>query len=147
MKPLIISSGQFCLGFGASCCVMIIWIVSLVPGGGFSKTYTREIVSYKAPVYYTHLTNPTMHLPIPTMHHFVTEMCTHVQISVTKWCVVGCGIGALCFRNRSIYVDLLGCCNQLFMVCCRSERQFTLNMCAEGRNREKIKGMEHGCIF
>ena len=33
----------------------------------------------------------------PTMHHFVTEMCTHVHISVTKWCNMGyclmhCGI-------------------------------------------------------
>ena len=31
------------------------------------------------------------------MHHFVTEMCTYVHISVTKWCIVGyelvhCGI-------------------------------------------------------
>ena len=25
----------------------------------------------------------------PTMHHFVTEMCTHVHISDTKWCIVG----------------------------------------------------------
>ena len=25
----------------------------------------------------------------PTMHHFVTEMCTGVHISVTKWCIVG----------------------------------------------------------
>ena len=25
----------------------------------------------------------------PTMHHFVTEMCTQVYISVTKWCIVG----------------------------------------------------------
>ena len=25
----------------------------------------------------------------PTMHHFVTEMCTCVHISVTKWCIVG----------------------------------------------------------
>ena len=34
-----------------------------------------------------------------TMHHFVTEMCTHVHISVTKWCIgdmwlVHCGIYA-----------------------------------------------------
>ena len=29
----------------------------------------------------------------PTMHHFVTEMCTRVQISVAKWCIVGCGNG------------------------------------------------------
>ena len=27
----------------------------------------------------------------PTMHHIVTEMCTHVHISVTKWCIVGYG--------------------------------------------------------
>ena len=25
----------------------------------------------------------------PTMHHFVTDMCTYVHISVTKWCIVG----------------------------------------------------------
>ena len=25
----------------------------------------------------------------PTMHHLVTEMCTYVHISVTKWCIVG----------------------------------------------------------
>ena len=40
----------------------------------------------------------------PTMHHF-TEMCTHVHIYFTKWCIVGCGTGAvwdLC--NRSIEV-------------------------------------------
>ena len=30
----------------------------------------------------------------PTMHHFVTEMCTHVHISVTNWCNVGCGTDA-----------------------------------------------------
>ena len=31
----------------------------------------------------------------PTMHHFVSEMCTCVHISVTKWCIVGYGTGAL----------------------------------------------------
>ena len=25
----------------------------------------------------------------PTMHHFVTEICTHVHISITNWCIVG----------------------------------------------------------
>ena len=30
----------------------------------------------------------------PTMHHFVTEMCTHVHISATKCCIVGYGTGA-----------------------------------------------------
>ena len=28
-------------------------------------------------------------VPYPIMHHFVTEMCTWVHISVTKWCFVG----------------------------------------------------------
>ena len=28
-------------------------------------------------------------VPYSTMHHFVTEMCTCVHISVTKWCIVG----------------------------------------------------------
>ena len=31
----------------------------------------------------------------PTMHHFVTEMCTHVHISATKLCIVGYGTGTL----------------------------------------------------
>ena len=30
-----------------------------------------------------------------TIHRFVTEMCTHVHISVTKWCIVGYGTGAM----------------------------------------------------
>ena len=29
-----------------------------------------------------------------TMHHFVAEMCTHVHISATKWCIVGYGTDA-----------------------------------------------------
>ena len=31
----------------------------------------------------------------PTMHHFITEMCTYVHISVTKWYIVGFTTGAL----------------------------------------------------
>ena len=31
----------------------------------------------------------------PTMRHFVTEMCTHVHICVTKWCIVGYGTDEL----------------------------------------------------
>ena len=39
----------------------------------------------------------------PLMHHFVTEICTHVHISVTKWWIVWYGTGALWdFCNRSI---------------------------------------------
>ena len=28
-------------------------------------------------------------VPYPTMHHFVTEMCTYVYTSVTKCCIMG----------------------------------------------------------
>ena len=41
----------------------------------------------------------------PTMHYFVTEMCTHVHISVTKQCIVGYENGALwdlCNRSTSM---------------------------------------------
>ena len=31
----------------------------------------------------------------PTMHHFVTQICKHVHISITKCCIVGYGTGAL----------------------------------------------------
>ena len=30
----------------------------------------------------------------PTLHHFVTEMCKHVHISIKKWCFVRYGTGA-----------------------------------------------------
>ena len=44
-----------------------------------------------------HLLHQFHHAPVayPAMHHFVTEMCTCVHISVTKWCIVGYGTGAL----------------------------------------------------
>ena len=28
-------------------------------------------------------------VPYATMHHLVTEVCVHVHISVTKWCIMG----------------------------------------------------------
>ena len=31
----------------------------------------------------------------PTIHDFVTEMCTHAHISITKWCIVEYETGAL----------------------------------------------------
>ena len=39
----------------------------------------------------------SLNVPIlyPTMHHFVTEMCTCVHISITKWCIVEYWSGAL----------------------------------------------------
>ena len=33
-------------------------------------------------------------MPYPTMQHFVTEMCTHVHISVTKCCILWYGTDA-----------------------------------------------------
>ena len=39
----------------------------------------------------------------PTMHRFVTEMCTHVHISVTKWCIVGYTTGALWDLYKKVY--------------------------------------------
>ena len=39
----------------------------------------------------------------PPMQHFVTEMCTHVHISVAKCCIVGYGTGALWdWCNKSV---------------------------------------------
>ena len=36
------------------------------------------------------LHKPVAQIPqYPTVHHFATEMCTCVHISVTKWCIVG----------------------------------------------------------
>ena len=39
----------------------------------------------------TDLLHKSHNVPVsyPIMHHFVTEMCTSVHISVTKWCIVG----------------------------------------------------------
>ena len=34
-------------------------------------------------------------VPYPTKHHFVTELCTHVHISVTQRCIVGYATSAL----------------------------------------------------
>ena len=51
----------------------------------------------------------------PTMHHFATEMCTHVHSSVTQWCIVGYGTGTLwdlwnisiCLTSFQIYGALV----------------------------------------
>ena len=55
-------------------------------------------------------------VPYPTMNHFVTEMCTGVHISVTKWCIVGylsdawwvCGMGRRHGLLCSLYRFLFG---------------------------------------
>ena len=51
-------------------------------------TFTLHFSPY-APIGQIHRSYNTL-VPHPTMNHFVTEMCTHVHISVTKWCIVGC---------------------------------------------------------
>ena len=45
----------------------------------------------------------------PTMQHFVTEMCTHVHISVTKCCIMGYDTDAFWdLWNRAIDMRLQG---------------------------------------
>ena len=44
------------------------------------------------------------------MHHFVTEMCTHVHIFVTKWCIVGDRTGALWDFVRWVYWEASSIC-------------------------------------
>ena len=39
----------------------------------------------------------------PTVPHFVTEMCTHLHISVTAWWIVGYGNGALGRFIQEVY--------------------------------------------
>ena len=52
-----------------------------------------------------------------SMQHFVTEMCTHVHISVTKWCIAGYGIGAFGdLQNRSNHVSSRYLMNFAFFV-------------------------------
>ena len=53
----------------------------------------------------------------PKVHHFETEIYTHVHISYTKWCNVGYGTGwmwDLC--NRSISCFVRTCCNGRYLL-------------------------------
>ena len=51
----------------------------------------------------------------PTMHHFVTEICTHVYIFVIKWCIVRYGTGELWDTCNSsiLYIYLTYCEHEL----------------------------------
>ena len=73
----------------------------LVPYHGLSKSHGIE------PSHKSHNASDEY----PKMHHFLAEMCTHMHISVTKWCIVGYGTGALWdLRNWSIVSGLMmGC--------------------------------------
>ena len=43
----------------------------------------------------SNLSHKSHNTQYPIMHYFVTEICTYVHISVTKWCIVEYGVGAL----------------------------------------------------
>ena len=41
------------------------------------------------------INRPISQIPQCIRNHFATEICTHVHIYVTKWCIMGYGVGAL----------------------------------------------------
>ena len=51
-----------------------------------TPTIHYNTIVYERPIYLLHKSHNAQ-LPFPTMHHFITEMCTCVHISVTKWCI------------------------------------------------------------
>ena len=64
------------------------------------RTTTRSSTNYLRPFSVTspvhkgdadpsHKSHNAPVVPYPILHHFVTEMCTRVHISVTKWCIAG----------------------------------------------------------
>ena len=53
----------------------------------------------------------------PTMQHFVTEMCTFVHISVTKWCIVGYLSDALWHLWDGSIVVMLSCTQCYIFIC------------------------------
>ena len=65
----------------------------------------------------------------PTMYHFVTEICTHVDIFVTKWCImeymdlVHCGICA-----TSLLVDIQQDRCAYYFWCISSTRKLFLGL-------------------
>ena len=65
-----------------------------------SQLHEKHIFQYMGRMGMLHQTTPlklidllhkshNVPVPYPTMHHFVTEMCTQVHIFVTKRCIVG----------------------------------------------------------
>ena len=73
------------------------------------KTCKANKLEFQRSTIKSHFKNPTMHQTLhPTMHHVVTKMCTHVHISVTKWCTVGYRTDALwdlCKRSFVVLVE------------------------------------------
>ena len=82
-------------------------------------------------------------------HHFVTEMCTHVHISVTKWCIVGCLWNAL-WDNCEIglkrptmeVVTRFSPNNKLF-----DRRSWALTVCMHNFNSRHMMTSWNGNIF
>ena len=74
------------------------------------------------------------------MHHFVTEMCTNVHISVTKWCIVGYGTGTLWdLGNSSMIRSSTGkwsstgkCSDNVFLIVYGSHLQWNYESASEG---------------
>ena len=86
----------------------------------FQRTGSIDLFhkSYKAPVLH------------PTMHHFVTEMCTCVHISVTKWCIV-----------RYICMMHCGICKMVFLY--QTGPQQTRNVMTKTLIRQHVWGPFH----
>ena len=54
-----------------------------------SLAITRYSMKHSNSTYRSISQSHNVPVPYPTTHHFVTEMCTRVYISVTKRCIVG----------------------------------------------------------
>ena len=94
-------------------------ILSRVGGGGWVKSwrqysgrcccFVNKIIMqcHYAVTRFQYLSHKSHNTPVsyPTMHHFVTKMCTCVHISVTKWCVWD-----ICLMHCGVLeMNLLGC--------------------------------------
>ena len=65
-------------------CSNYIWVINNLIAY-YSAFYIRYLTVTKDLLYNSHNASVTY----PILHQFVTEMCTYVHISVTKWCIVG----------------------------------------------------------
>ena len=60
------------------------------------RNLMKRVVAFVSPIPKDLLhKSDNAHVPYPIMHHFVTEMCICVHISVTKWSIMGCLSNAL----------------------------------------------------
>ena len=101
-RQAIIWSNDGLVYYKSICVIRPQWVNTLRPGqNGHQATYFNTFpwfcfvlnrISVKfvteSPIDPSHKSQNAS-VPYPTMQHFVTEMCTCVHISVTKWCIVG----------------------------------------------------------